>query len=228
MIEAIIFDLDETIHDRTATLRRFLVKQYRLFELSEHLSERSFIDRYMTYQQNGCVAAESVYERFSSELNYGGELRDSLISDYRSDFGSVAIPFPNAVEVLKNLSKDYRLGMITNGSAETQNRKIDSLEIRGLFRSIKISGEEGVKKPEREIFLRCLSELETKPEKSIFIGDNPDDDVMAAKFHGFRTIWMRSAFFAQPESCDEVVDRFSEIPTTIRLIAEQISRNTTG
>ena len=225
MIEAIIFDLDETIHDRTATLRSFLAKQHGSFELSQHLSERSFIDHYMTYQQNGCILAEDVYDRLSSEFSFGAELRDRLISDYRSDFGSAAIPFPNAVEVLKNLSKDYRLGMITNGSAETQNRKIDSLEIRGLFRSIKISGEEGVKKSDKEIFLRCLSELETEPSKSIFIGDNPDDDVMAAKIHGFRTIWMRSAFFTLPESCDEVVDRFSEIPTTIRQIAEQISRD---
>ena len=64
MIEAIIFDLDETIHDRSATLRNFLVKQHRMFELSQHISEKSFIDRYMTYQQNGCVAAERVYERF--------------------------------------------------------------------------------------------------------------------------------------------------------------------
>ena len=78
MIEAIIFDLDETIHDRSATLRNFLVKQHRMFELSQHISEKSFIDRYMTYQQNGCVAAERVYERFSSELNLGNELRESL------------------------------------------------------------------------------------------------------------------------------------------------------
>ncbi len=196
MIEAIIFDLDETIHDRSATLRNFLVKQHRMFELSQHISEKSFIDRYMTYQQNGCVAAERVYERFSSELNLGNELRESLTSNYRSDFGSAAIPFPNAVEVLKNLSEDYQLGMITNGSRETQNRKIDSLRIRGLFRSVKISGEEGVKKPEREIFLRCLSELETEPGKSIFIGDNPDDDVMAAKTVGVKILG------ASPEAFD--------------------------
>ena len=129
------------------------------------------------------------------------------------------------MEVLKNLSEDYQLGMITNGSRETQNRKIDSLRIRGLFRSVKISGEEGVKKPEREIFLRCLSELETEPGKSIFIGDNPDDDVMAAKTVGLKAIWMRSAFFAQPGTCDEVVDQFREIPTAILRIAEQDSRD---
>ncbi len=92
MIDAVIFDLDETIHNRAASLRVFLERQYGLFDLSECLPERSFIESYMAYQQNGRVTAEVVYERLSSEFSFGSRLRDSLIPIFGLTLGMRQFP----------------------------------------------------------------------------------------------------------------------------------------
>ncbi len=85
-----------------------------------------------------------------------------------------------------------------------------------------------MKKPDHEIFLRCLSDLDTKPSDGLFIGDNPIDDVMAAKSLGLKAIWMRNDYFDRPETCDGIVDEFAEIPSTIRQITEQNTAHNAG
>ena len=117
-------------------------------------------------------------------------------------------PYPEAEQVLKYLSeKGYKTGIIANQSAGTAER----LESWGLLKYIDVvmaSAEEGVAKPDREIFLRALKRAECSPENSVMIGDRFDNDIVPAKEIGMKTIWVKQgmAAYGSPVSEDEMPD----------------------
>ena len=98
-------------------------------------------------------------------------------------------PYPEAENVLKALSeRGYKIGIIANQSLGTQSR----LENWGLMKYIQLviaSAEEGVAKPDKEIFLRALNRAKCPPENAVIIGDRLDNDIEPSKNHGMKTIW---------------------------------------
>lgn len=103
-------------------------------------------------------------------------------------------PYPETELVLKSLyEKGYSIGVIANQSLGTKKR----LESWGLMKYIKLvvaSAEEGVAKPDREIFIRALKRADCLPENAVMIGDRIDNDIEPANRLGMRTIWVRQGF----------------------------------
>lgn len=79
------------------------------------------------------------------------------------------------------------------------------------------SAEEGVAKPDSEIFLRALKRADCLPENAAMIGDRIDNDIEPANRLGMRTIWVRQGFsiYQQPineyQVADYVVDRLQDV-----------------
>ena len=126
-------------------------------------------------------------------------------------------PYPETEFVLKSLcEKEYSIGVIANQALGTEKR----LENWGLMKYIKLvtaSAEEGVAKPDSEIFLRVLKRADCLPENAVMIGDRIDNDIEPAKRLGIRTIWVRQGFsiYQQPideyQRADYVVDRLRQV-----------------
>jgi len=53
------------------------------------------------------------------------------------------------------------------------------------------SGEWGVAKPQRAFFERVLEVAEAEPERTLYVGDHPANDVLPAKAAGLRTAHIR-------------------------------------
>ena len=126
-------------------------------------------------------------------------------------------PYEESEAVLNALcERGYSIGVIANQALGTENR----LENWGLMKYIKLviaSAEEGVAKPDSEIFLRALKRADCLPENAIMIGDRIDNDIEPANRLGMRTIWVRQGFsiYQQPineyQKADYVVDRLWDI-----------------
>ena len=103
-------------------------------------------------------------------------------------------PYPEAERVLEILGKRrYKIGIIANQSEGTAER----LENWGLLKYIDIvisSAEEGIAKPDPEIFIRALNRAECKSDRAVMIGDRLDNDIYPAKKLGFSTIWVKQGF----------------------------------
>ena len=95
--------------------------------------------------------------------------------------------YPEAKAVLKVLSEKYKLGIIANQPKGTETRLIQ-YGIRPYFSLILSSAEEGLEKPDTEIFLRSLDRAGCKPEETVMIGDRPDNDILPAKALGMKTV----------------------------------------
>lgn len=99
-------------------------------------------------------------------------------------------PFDGALEALARLrERGHRLGLITNGSALFQRRKLTRFELEPLFDVILIEGELGYGKPDRRVFERALELFDVDAPAACMIGDNLEADIAAARGLGIPSIW---------------------------------------
>ncbi|MBQ3528319.1 MAG: HAD family hydrolase [Clostridia bacterium] len=99
-------------------------------------------------------------------------------------------------------SKGYKIGIIANQSPGTAER----LKKWGVLKYIEIilaSAEEGVSKPDPEIFKRALCKADCLPENAVMIGDRLDNDIAPAKALGMKTIWIKQGYFKYVEQYTE-------------------------
>lgn len=192
-IKAIIFDLDNTILDRTSTFKNFIhlfLKTY-LGHL-ELRREKEIFNRIMHLDQDGYKDKPELFTELLEELPWKeAPLLEELLNFYSTEYVESAVLKENAREVVHYLRKKYKTGLITNGKTLIQYGKIDQLRIRNDFDLIIVSEEAGVKKPDPRIFEMALMELELTPEQCIYIGDHPVNDIEGASRVGMGTIWMK-------------------------------------
>jgi len=114
------------------------------------------------------------------------------------------------------LSKKYRLGVIANQSAGTEQR-LEKYGIRQYFDLIISSAEIGFSKPDLKIFEIALDKVGCTSSETYMIGDRLDNDIEPAAQLGMRTIWVRQGTFAGGSLnliChrpDHTVDRVTDV-----------------
>jgi putative hydrolase of the HAD superfamily len=220
MIAAVLFDLDETLLDRTNSLVDFLVDQHRRFE--KRLGSAAFgawRDKFLTLDARGRVHKSLVYPAILASFGGDSTVADELLADYQQRCCQYARPFPGMADTLSTIrSKGLAIGIVTNGEAEFQWRHIDALSLRELVDAVLISEVEGLRKPEKALFVRAAARLNVAPTKCLFVGDNPTADILGAHAAGMKTAWFRCGMtwpteFEGPPGA--VINALSEVPKLI-------------
>jgi putative hydrolase of the HAD superfamily len=124
--------------------------------------------------------------------------------------------FPNAIQTLEYLyKKGVKLAMLTNGSAETQRRKIERFKLAEYFETILIEGEQGFGKPDPRVYELALEKLQVNQSETWMIGDNLEWDVAAPQRLGIYSIWNDFNNVGLPQSStikpDRIVTNISEL-----------------
>lgn len=116
--------------------------------------------------------------------------------------------YPETEEILRYLrDNDYLIGVIANQGLGTEKR-LEAWGIRKYFNSITASAEEGIAKPDPEMFLRALKRSGGTAECSVMIGDRLDNDIAPAKALGMKTVWIKQGFavYSSPTCSGEQPD----------------------
>jgi putative hydrolase of the HAD superfamily len=100
--------------------------------------------------------------------------------------------YPGLAPCIECLRADYTLGLITNGEAVHQRRKLEALGLAGSFDHVLVSGEVGHLKPAAAIFRKALDLAEVEPHEAVHIGDHLDADIYGAKSVGMRAVWFNA------------------------------------
>ncbi|SDW23810.1 HAD family hydrolase [Paenibacillus sp. CF384] len=190
-IKAVIFDLDNTILDRTRMFSDFT--HSFLGHYFNHLeSTKPVYDRMMELDLDGYKDRNVLFAELIAELPWREKLTHADLADYyKREFIKHAILMDQATDVLSHIRKNYRSGLITNGRNAVQYGKLDQLGIRDAFEFILVSEEAGVKKPDVRIFQMAINKLQVPAEECIYVGDHPINDIEGASMAGMRTIWIR-------------------------------------
>lgn len=102
---------------------------------------------------------------------------------------------PEIVPLLKSLKeKEILIGLISNCFSE-EAKVIRESSLYPYFDAAFLSCEEGVEKPDKEIFHRCMKALKLKPEECIYVGDGGSQELEAAKSLGLyplQALWYRN------------------------------------
>lgn len=91
---------------------------------------------------------------------------------------------PQFLESLRN--KGYKLGIIANQAPGSVER-LTNWGIIDYFDVVLASAEEGVRKPDPEIFNRALKHAGCLPNQALMVGDRIDCDVLPANKLGWKT-----------------------------------------
>jgi putative hydrolase of the HAD superfamily len=97
--------------------------------------------------------------------------------------------FDDVLPCLNALS-NYNLGIISNGNTEQQTKKLCQTGIVERFSIIVVSEDVGVSKPKPDIFLSACRRAGVKAQQCNYVGDSLQNDVLAAKAVGMKSIWL--------------------------------------
>lgn len=216
MIKAVIFDLDETLILRSGAIRAFLKDQYARFAPSlGRVSEDDYTSSFLDMEKNGVIGKDIVYPEFVKALGITRVSSDTLLADYRQNYANFVDPSPGAIETVRALHRSgLKTGILTNGNVQVQNAKIDALGLRDVLDMVVISEAVGLKKPDPAIFALAVANLGIAAGATLFVGDNPQVDIVGAAGAGLQTAWFRNGA-AWPDGllprADIDVDRLDEV-----------------
>ena len=102
---------------------------------------------------------------------------------------------PFAKSTLQRLSQNYKLGLLSNFTyAPVIYAGLGKLRINGFFDAVLVSEAVGWRKPNPKVFQESLKRLRVKAYETIYVGDNPLEDIQGAKGVGMKTVFIPSQF----------------------------------
>lgn len=224
MIKAVVFDLDHTLFDRYETLRQVVPSFRERFKLTEGITDEFIAEKICwadkQYVHNGwqqILAYLCENNIFAEEIVYD-EYEAFLLSCFRKTAAKYPFTIPT-LEKIKGMG--YKIGIITNSKSETQNCKIDLIEVRPYCDAIIISGDTPYEKPQAEIFEMMAEKLEIETSEMMYVGDHPRNDVDGSRKAGCTPVWVKTTgnwIYPEVEKCDLQVDDISAIPQILENI----------
>lgn len=189
--QAVIFDLDDTLYPE----RDYVLSGFRAVSLwaEIHLGIPS-VQGFMELKAMLDTGVRgNTFDRWlaSHQIPVNGAVQE-MVRIYRNHQPTLT-PFPEVPDLLSSLKKTYRLGLLSDGYLEVQQRKLCALRLTHYFDAIVFSDEWGREswKPSVKPFEEILARLRTEASASIYIGDNPTKDFLGSRQLGMFTIWIK-------------------------------------
>jgi len=178
-IEAVIFDLDDTLYSE----KEYVRSGYR--KIAEWLGKPD-VERQLweVFLRGGKAIDEVLAEEHRSEALHVYRYQQPCIHLYTG-----------VKEMLECIRKNKKVGIITDGRPEGQRAKIKALRLDELVDQVIITDELGgieFRKPCTAAFEQMQKLLDVPFEKMVYIGDNTTKDFVAPDKLGMRSIWFRN------------------------------------
>ncbi|OLO26940.1 hypothetical protein BTR23_21440 [Alkalihalophilus pseudofirmus] len=211
----ICFDLDNTLFSHEEAFEKAICycleqQQQRWLETNQLVNKidisvwfktfKSYSDIYWKQFETKQIDART-YRRWryhdtmkQYHLPYSDDEADAFHAHYYEIVSSFSEPFEGLIEIMNELKqRNITVGIITNGTADTQYRKVKKLGLENFIcdEHIFVSEELGVAKPNRAIFDLALERLSHSGEK-LFIGDSWEHDICGAIEAGWDAIYLNT------------------------------------
>ncbi len=213
MLRAVLFDLDDTLYDRSALVLRIAREQTVAFsEPLGRIDPAVFVERLIELDAHGYGSKPAAYARIVSELGLPPALAETLERHFWETYDALSEPAQEAQVVLGALrAQGLKLGVVTNGRSTRQALKLERLGVAPFFDAVLVSQSEGVRKPERTIFERAVARCGVAAGEALFVGDHPENDVAGARAAGLIAVWKRVPHWKMTLPDVPAVDMLSEL-----------------
>ncbi|QSG10909.1 HAD superfamily hydrolase [Halapricum desulfuricans] len=191
--DTVLFDLDSTLCRSTQDDRKLHAEAFA----------RAGVEPFCTPEEVRAAATtvtdadtdreffRQVFERVGARADEGPidaealaaatiELRDPTAVEWR----------PGARQALQRARQHAQVGLVTNGTRDTQRAKLDALGISDAFETIVYAADRTEPKPSPAPFETALAELDAPADGALYVGNDYRADVIGAKRAGLTACWI--------------------------------------
>ncbi len=201
-IEAVIFDLDNTLTDFIkAKDDAIRAAADAMIDAGLPLPcEEAHRRIYAIYQAEG-IEYQRVFDRFLKETM--GEVHDRILAAaviaYRRARDGSQVLYPHATMVLNRLLREgYRLAVVSDAPRFEAWLRLCRLGLQHTFDGVFTFDDTGARKPAPGPFQMALTELGVGPQRAVMVGDWPSRDILGARDLGLHTVYARYGDQAPP------------------------------
>lgn len=212
MLKAVLFDMDDTLVDwSTRSVEWADFERQHLAHVVRYIADKGHrIGEPDTFYTTVRHQANQMWADAVASLlapNYGQVIAQGLITvgvppelvsadEVLKAFhwGHIdgVVAFPDALEVLPVLTEaGLELGIITNAATPMwmRDRELESMGLLSYFSHCRLSAVDvGYIKPHPAIFNHALEALGATAEEVVFVGDNPEADIIGAQNVGIKAV----------------------------------------
>jgi putative hydrolase of the HAD superfamily len=195
--DAVLFDLDDTLLDYSTARDAGIRAWVRQVDAARHTGDavrvwRELEERHFRRYSQGEVSFDEQRRArlrdFWPHLSEAADDElDRAFAAYFAHTEAAWSPVPGAVETVQALVRRMPVGVLTNGIAELQARKLRVLGLADV--ALFASSELPAAKPDVRAYEVACTELGSTPSRTVMVGDDLTNDVEGAMLAGLRAIW---------------------------------------
>lgn len=182
-------DLDNTISDRAASLRRWAVEY-----LTERFGEASdeMVEAMVVADGDGLTSKVKAAAAYAEVLGLDEDEQANIITVMRAGTLEHLESTPGITEALdRAAAAGYTPFIVTNGKVSQQAAKVAKLGLADHVAGMVVSEGVGIAKPDPEIFRIAAYQAGHTLAGAWMIGDSAESDVEGAAAAGLDSVWLR-------------------------------------
>jgi putative hydrolase of the HAD superfamily len=195
MIEAVIFDIDNTLMDFMKMKRAAVdaAVDY-MIDAGLNIDKQTMIDKiFKVYWEEG-IEDQNIFDkvllREFGQIDY--KILAAGIIGYRKAKEAHMMLYPHVRITLSELLRmGIRLGVVSDAPRLPVWLRIVSLNLHHYFEKVITFDDTGERKPSPKPFLKIIEEMRIKPQNAIMVGDWAERDIVGAKSIGMITAWAK-------------------------------------
>lgn len=188
--QAVVFDLDDTLYPESDYVLSGFCAVSRWGARKLGIPQQDSFDVLKDLFQSGIRGNTFNLWLAHFGIQIDEPLIKSVVEAYRSHKPKGLHLYEDARQVLRFLDGRVRLGIVTDGYLQVQQKKYQALGLSGSFDAVVFTDELGRDnwKPSVKPFQHVCQKLSVEPAATIYLGDNPLKDFLGAKQIGMYTI----------------------------------------
>lgn len=210
-MKVFLFDLDDTLYNQLLPFETAYDMVFgERFELDVHklyVGSRRHGDDVFEASERGEMSMDDmhVYRLSMAFRDFGIEITREEALWFQREYAKAQknIYLSETMESLLQELKDkgHRLGVISNGPAAHQRKKIQALCLERWIpgSDVYISGELDLMKPDRRIFDYVIKDMKVAGMEIYYVGDSFANDIAGAKGADLLAVWMNRRNHAMPK-----------------------------
>ena len=219
-IRAICFDLDNTLWEIEPVLARaeriladWLAARYpripQRFSPAGVMEVRAELLREQPHQAHDFTyLRRETIARLAAAVGYERDMAHEAFATWHAARNQ-CVPFADVLPALEHLGPRFRLATLSNGNAD-----LARIGIAHHFEVSLHAASLGYAKPDLRAYTALADALTLQPSQVLFVGDEPQADVVGPRAAGMQTVWVNRAGHDWPVELappDHVIAGFDQL-----------------
>jgi len=209
VIQAVLFDIDDTLVDTSKAFEEAIsgVRREYFPNLPESVEPEMLAVWYADSQGQLAKYIAGEIDILTQRVNRANELNQKFGGEpvtrenyprweeaFWGTFYRSMQAHDDVTPVLEKLQQmGIKLGVVTNAATEIQIKKLANagIDAQETFAPAFVGVDTlGFGKPDPRVFLEACRALNVAPENTMYVGDEPDSDALAAEAAGLKGVWL--------------------------------------